>query len=83
MIAGGSVPARPMTNWWFRPPVYVDHPATFRQSFGAWTSDSTAALLGGEDPRLTPSGDVARRGTIPPYVPFAVLSPRYPMALPQ
>jgi hypothetical protein len=35
------------------------------------------------DPRLTPSGDVARRGTIPAYVPYAILNPGVISSVPQ
>lgn len=70
------VPYRPMTPWWYRPPIYHDYAPSFRNQ--GQTKDlgwNDTAALGGQDPRLTPSGDIARHGTIPSYVPYAVLNP--------
>lgn len=39
--------------------------------------------LGPGDPRLTPAGDHARDGTIPDYVPFAVINPGRFTSVPQ
>jgi len=60
---------------------YDQGPATFRQAAPAvdWVGPDTTT----GDPRLTPDGDVARRGTIPPYVPYAVLSPGVLTSVPQ
>lgn len=55
----------------------------FRGHHPAGLDWNTSAALGGQDPRLTPSGDVARRGTIPSYVPFAPVNPRRIVNLPQ
>lgn len=63
-------------------PYRMGHGDLFRHALpGAGWSDTVA--LGGQDPRLTPSGDVARRGTIPAYVPFAVLNPGKIVNIPQ
>lgn len=69
-----SMPYREMPHWGQMPVIHDTGAPTFRQRMhGAeWSMQSTP---GGGDPRLTPSGDIARRGTIPPYTPYAVINP--------
>jgi hypothetical protein len=59
--------------WWDNPVVHAPFDGDdFRRPMpGAdW-----AGPLGPGDPRLTPAGDIARRGTIPEYVTYAVQHP--------
>ena len=66
------VPYRDMGPWWENPTVWAPPSPTFRMDhLGAqWN----AAPPGG-DPARTANGDIARAGTIPQYVPYALLHP--------
>lgn len=66
------VPYRDMGPWWETPTIWAPPSPTFRMSHpeAAWN----AAPAGG-DPARTAGADIARRGTIPSYVPYAVINP--------
>lgn len=66
---------------WFEIPLDVKgrDAATFRREYPTgWVGP-----LGPGDPRLQAGGDHARRGSIPPYVPMAKLSPASTWMVPQ
>ena len=77
-----SMPYRPMWHWGQMPVLHAFPGADFRTPMPAADWNPTSAL-GGQDPRETPSGDIARAGTIPDYVPYAVINPRRPVTVPQ
>lgn len=76
------LPYRQMNHWGQMPVIHQFPDADFRTKMPAADWNPTSAL-GGQDPRLTPSGDIAREGTIPDYVTYAVLNPRAVTAIPQ
>lgn len=67
------IPHRPMVPYWENPTIHDPPAADFRcpHTEAQWSNP----FGDNGDPRLTPSGDIARRGTIPAYVPFAVMNP--------
>lgn len=66
--------------WWAQIPRHPMQPATFRREHKGlqWSGPMPVG-----DPRLTAEGDIARAGTIPDYVPMAVLNPGRYTSIPQ